>query len=424
MPNGWTTVTVGELEARGEAELKTGPFGTQLHASDYVESGVPMINAGNVGFREVREEKLDYLSEETVRRLSSHLLDTGDIVFGRKGTAERHAFIREKHKGWFQGTDCLRLRLRSPQTDNSFVSYSFMTHEHKHWIIGQASHGATMTSLNQDIIRRITLHLPPMPVQRKIAGVLAAYDELIENNTRRIKLLEQMAQALYREWFVRPCHSGNLPKGWETKRVADVATLLRGKSYRSEDLAEEGGLPFLNLKCMDRDGGFRLHGIKRFCGEFKDHHTAKAGDIVIAVTDMTQERRIVARAARVPRTAEPLYVMSMDLVRLAPKPGIPDAYLYAMLRYSEFPDEVKQHANGVNVLHLSPDRIAQFEFPLPDKARREQFSEAAQSIFEQCDVLNLKNANLRRTRDLLLPKLISGELDVSKLDIGIGEEAA
>jgi type I restriction enzyme S subunit len=242
--------------------------------------------------------------------------------------------------------------------------------------------------------------------------VLAAYDELIENNTRRIKLLEQMAQALYREWFVRPCQAGKLPKGWERKQIGDVATLLRGKSYRSEDLADDGSLPFLNLKCMERDGGFRHEGIKRFRGDYKDNHTAKAGDIVVAVTDMTQERRIVARAARVPRTHEPLYVMSMDLVRLAPKPGIPDAYLYAMLRYSKFPDEVKQHANGVNVLHLSPDRIAQFEFELPDKARREQFGEVAQSIFEQCDVLNLKNANLRRTRDLLLPKLISGEVSL------------
>ena len=187
---------------------------------------------------------------------------------------------------------------------------------------------------------------------------------------------------------------------------------------------EEGGHPFLNLKCLDRDGGFRSSGIKRYQGPYKETQTATEGDIVIAVTDMTQERRIVAHAARIPRMEEPLSVISMDLVKIVPKEGIYSEYLYGILRHSSFADEIKQHANGVNVLHLTPNRIGEYEFYIAPKELRQSYMEIIGPCQEMCDILQLKNANLRRTRDLLLPKLISGELDVSELDIRIPEAEA
>src|SRR2546423_15701721 len=95
----WISCTVQDLLAAGEAELKTGPFGTQLHASDYVKDGTPVINVRNIGFGSIRPEKLEFISEETVQRLESHLLAPGDIVFGRKGAVERHALIRPKQAG-------------------------------------------------------------------------------------------------------------------------------------------------------------------------------------------------------------------------------------------------------------------------------------------------------------------------------------
>ncbi|MCX6701251.1 MAG: restriction endonuclease subunit S [Methanomicrobiales archaeon] len=427
----WTQYTIKDFMDKGEVDLQTGPFGTQLHASDYVDTGTPMINARNIGFGEIRTEKLEYLSEDTVKRLSSHLLHTNDLVFGRKGTVERHVLILPEQDGWFQGTDCLRIRFKSKSINPRFVSYTFLTDYHKQWMINQSSHGATMTSLNQEIISRIPLNLPDIQLQNKIAAILSAYDDLIENNTRRIKIIEEMAQAIYREWFVDfrfPGHEGVrmveselglVPEGWEKKKISDVANLFRGRSYGSDNLVEAGGLPFLNLKCLVRDGGFRSSGIKRYQGPYKETQTATEGDIVIAVTDMTQERRIVAHAARIPRMEEPLSVLSMDLVKIVPKEGIYSEYLYGLIRYSPFADEIKQHANGVNVLHLNPDRIGEYEFHIAPKELRQSYSEKIGSYQEMCDILQLKNTNLRRTRDLLLPKLISGEIDVSGLDIQI-----
>ncbi len=297
------------------------------------------------------------------------------------------------------------------------------------------SHGTTQDNLSIEKLTSLEFKLPAPATQRRIASILSAYDDLIENNLRRIKVLEEMAQSLYKEWFVDfrfPGHEGvkmvdsplgMIPEGWETRRVGDLATISRGRSYSSENLVEAGGLPFVNLKCIDRDGGFRRGGLKWFSGPIKEQHVVRRGDIVMAVTDMTQERRIVARAARVPDVGEAGGVMSMDLVKLMPC-QVPGSYLYYLLRCSGFPDEVKNHATGVNVLHLNPDRIADFEVPIPSADLMEVFSAIADDALLQQETLETQSGCLQRTRDLLLPRLISGEIDVSDLDIDANQGAA
>ena len=160
---------------------------------------------------------------------------------------------------------------------------------------------AAVPGVNRNFLHMMPVRVPPLPVQRRIAGILSAYDELSEDSQRRIRILEAMCRSLYREWFVDfrfPGHEkvrrldsslGALPQGWKIKALGEIAETFRGRSYRSVDLADEGGLPFLNLKCLDRDGGFRRSGLKRYTGEYKDIHVARKGDIVVAVTDMTQE---------------------------------------------------------------------------------------------------------------------------------------
>jgi len=316
------------------------------------------------------------------------------------------------------------------RVDASFLYYSLRTRKQELLSLGSAT-GVRTPILNKSSFCDTKVVVPPLPVQQRIAGILSAYDELIENSLRRIKILESMARALYREWFVHfrfPGHEnhprvasplGEIPQGWEVKKLGEVATTFRGRSYRSVDLADEGGLPFLNLKCLDRDGGFRRSGLKRYTGEFKDIHIAKKGDIVMAVTDMTQERRIVARAALVPTLDNEFGIFSMDLVRIEPKPGLPKAFLYSFLRYSSFADEVKQHANGANVLHLSPDRVTDYRFTAPPTDLMNRFASFVAPIVEEIDTLANKIENLRRTRDLLLPRLLSGQIPLSE-EVGYG----
>jgi type I restriction enzyme S subunit len=169
------------------------------------------------------------------------------------------------------------------------------------------------------------------------------------------------------------------------------------------------------LRCIARDGGFRRSGLKRFGGEAKPAHWVERGQIVIAVTDMTQERRIVARAARIPVIDGDRGVFSMDLIRIDPHRIEDNLFLLSLFRYSDFADEVKQHANGANVLHLHPDRVLNFMAVIPPLERRAKFAHWVAPVLDAADVLEVRNEHLRAARDLLLPRLLSGQLDVSRI---------
>ncbi len=312
-----------------------------------------------------------------------------------------------------------------------YVFYAVLTTRRD--LVGLAA-GAAQQNLNQELIRQFSIPLPPLPTQRRIVAILSPYDDLIENNTRRIRLLEEMVQRIYRAWFVDfqyPGHEtvplveselGPIPQGWAVAPMGDHVRVVRGRSYRGVDLAERGGLPFVNLKCVARDGGFRADGLKRYVGEFKHAHRVVRGDIVVAVTDMTQERRIVARAAQIPELDEDFGIISMDLVKIVPT-DVPGEYLHGMLRYSDFADEVKAHANGANVLHLHPDRITDFRTVFPSMDLAERYAALVAPMEALRDRLESASQRLRVARDALLPRLISGEIDVEHLDIQVPEAA-
>ncbi|MGO9275632.1 MAG: restriction endonuclease subunit S [Terriglobia bacterium] len=408
--------------AKGQAEIKTGPFGTQLHASDYVEQGTPVINARNIGFGDIRPEKLEFISVATVNRLSSHLLRPEDIVFGRKGTVERHSFIRREHENWFQGTDCLRLRLKGPLVDPRFVSYSFLTDSHKQWIVNQSSHGATMTSLNQDIIGRIKLRVPPLPTQRKIAAILSAYDDLIENNTRRIKILEGMARALYREWFVClrfPGHEkfklvasplGNIPQGWEVKKLSEYVSTKYG--YTESANTEPVGPKYLRGMDINKTSYIDWSEVP-YCPITPEDHSAyrlKLGDVV--VIRMADPGKVGVVEQEVDA------VFASYLIRVAPTDSrLSPYFLFYLMESAEYYGYITGASTGTTRKSASAGVIADYQLVLPPQEVVTQFERRVTEIRLLLTTLLKQTVNLRSTRDLLLPKLISGEIDVGRLGI-------
>lgn len=388
---------------------------------------IPLIKGENVSQGCILWDISKRWAIEDWEKLEKFQLRAGDVVVAMDRpwvpAGLKWAYIRKDDPRALLVQRCSRLRSNTPKLDQDFLRFIIGGPGFESYVMPITT-GVNVPHISGKQILDYEFDLPPLPVQQRIAGILSAYDELIENSQRRIKILESMARALYREWFVNfrfpgheslprvPSPLGEIPQGWEVKTVGDVAGTFRGRSYRSADLADEGSLPFLNLKCLDRDGGFRRSGLKRYTGAYKDIHVAKKGDIIMAVTDMTQERRIVARAALVPTLDNEFGIFSMDLVRIKPKAGLPKSFLYSLLRYSSFADEVKQHANGANVLHLSPDRITDFRFPAPPTALMCRFADFATPILEEVDTLQNKIDNLCFTRDLLLPRLLSGQIEL------------
>jgi type I restriction enzyme S subunit len=194
--------------------------------------------------------------------------------------------------------------------------------------------------------------------------------------------------------------------------IGEKTTLVRGKSYKSSELIESGGKPFVNLKCVARHGGFRLDGLKRFSGPHRNDQVVVPGDIVIAVTDMTRERHIVAHPARVPAAMGEEAVLSMDTVKLIPNETVDSSWFYYFLRFSDFSKEVREQATGTNVLHLKPKQITDYVAVFPLRLLQEQFGENARGFLDQQDNLIIQNERLAQARDLLLPRLMNGEVTV------------
>lgn len=242
--------------------------------------------------------------------------------------------------------------------------------------------------------------------QQKIASILSAYDRLIENNTRRIRLLEQMAENLYKEWFAY-----HKIKGQSTAvKLKEIVSITRGLSYSSEEIDCTDGNNLINLKNIQGYGGFRLDGTKLYNGKYKPEQIVEEGDLIMGVTDMTQDRRTVGSVALIPNV-NTLSVISADLVKI--NSSIDNTYLYAMFRYGNVSRHIAQFANGANVLHLRPKSILNIKVFLPNQDIIDSFVSKVKPMIQLTNRLNTEIDSLTRQRDLLLPRLMSGKLEVN-----------
>lgn len=402
------SLTIGELEQHGEASLQTGPFGTQLKASEYTEVGTPVINVRNIGFGDLRKDDLEYLPEGKAAKLWQHHLKTGDIVFGRKGAVERHALIDADSNGWIQGSDCLRLRLKSKTVSEKYLSYYLRTAAHQDWMQALCSFGATMSSLNQGILRRLTFPAPPLEIQKKIAAILSAYDDLIANNQRRITLLERMAEDIYREWFVRlrfPGHENvkiekGVPHGWSVKKLTDVCNITYGFPFQGERFNTVGlGRPIIRIRNIPDAS------TEDYTDEIADpKYIVRTGDLLIGMDgDFHINHWIGDDAYLVQRSC-----------RLKASDATLDGYLAQAIRAPI--NHFQQTIVGATVGHLGAKHLNSVEVLVPPAWLLPQL-DTLNVLLKQKLQLGAACREAQTTRDALLPRLISGKLSVDALDI-------
>ena len=299
--------------------------------------------------------------------------------------------------------------------DVRFVKYCFDILQQN---CKKISQGAAQDNLSWEKLSTILFPAPPIEVQTKIADILSTYDNLIENNQKQIKLLEEAAQRLYKEWFVDlrfPGHENTkitdgIPEGWEYKPIFDVFDFVRGRSYTSNELSDSTGVLMVNLKNIRAFGGYNRNAEKRFVGQFKDNQILSAGDVIMGVTDMTQERRLVGHVALVPNMGETM-IFSMDLIKLIPK-RTDNLFLYSAMIFGGVSKRISPLANGVNVLHLKPEAIMGVEMLIPNNKVVCQYHSQMAPVFSEIETLQKQCDAATEARDRLLPKLMSGEIEV------------
>jgi type I restriction enzyme S subunit len=281
--------------------------------------------------------------------------------------------------------------------------------------------GASNPSLNRNHIHTIPVWWPPLPIQRRIAGILSAYDELIENSQRRIKILESMARGLYREWFVHfrfPGHEsvprirsplGEIPKGWEVKSIADVCESI-SYGYTASASRDEVGPKFLRItdivpSMIDWEN-------VPFCEIPKDKaakYLLKHGDIVVARTGAT-----TGYAKRLNKL-HPNTVFASYLVRARARADVSNRMLGIVMESDEYKQYIRTNIGGAAQPQANAVVLTSMKLAVPPSPIGEKFDRVVAPLIDAAEVLTVKIQILRRTRDLLLPRLLSGQIDVEAM---------
>ena len=299
------------------------------------------------------------------------------------------------------------------QADQHFIYYLFNTKPVRQQIRGSAS-GTKIRHTAPSRIADVRVSVPPLPVQQRIAGILSAYDEMMENCQRRIRILEDMARALYREWFVNfrfPGHEniklvdsalGKIPKGWEIGAFTEIADVLSGGTPKT-DVAEywNGEIPFFTPR--DAPDCFYVQDTDKHVTEFG--LSKCASELYPPDTVFITARGTVGKVAL---PSVPM-VMNQSCYALRGKFGIPQRFLFLMTLQQV--DYLKTNTGGATFDTIVVDTFRRMEVVNPPKDIITRFAEKTDALFEQVNTLQRQIQNLRRTRDLLLPRLLSGQVN-------------
>ncbi|MCP4490845.1 MAG: restriction endonuclease subunit S [Gammaproteobacteria bacterium] len=378
------TVSLGEIATLYDSLHKT--------PKDYLCDGEPMIRVTDVkrGFVDLKGVK--YVDEETYEDFSKkHRPQAGDILYARVGASYgKSCYVDRKIKF------CLGQNLVCISPDKNKVSpfflYSFLNSDNAQGQMRGLVAGGAQPTISLKSIKEIKLKIPSLREQKEIADAMQAYDNLIENNNRRIAILEDMAQSLYREWFVKfrfPGHEncqfkdsalGRIPVGWEGCELCDFVDFWNGKKCTKSD-----------------DGEFPIYGANGIIG-LSDQPRYESGIII---------GRVGAYCGAVEYCFDKFWGSDNTIIAKC-KSEDNLSYLFLLLKFFN----LNSYAGGAAQPLLTQATLTRLPFVLPPKNMIEEFDSIAKTVYKSIDGLIKKNTNLREQRDMLLPKLISGKINI------------
>lgn len=331
------------------------------------------------------------------------------VVTGRSGTLGAVQYIDEPY--WPHNTSLWVKDFK----DNlpSYVYYKLQTLQ-----LERFNGGASVPTLNRNVLDTLKIKVPDLPTQERIAEVLSAYDDLIENNRRRIKLLEDSARLLYREWFVHfrfPGHEhiprtpSGLPEGWEEGTVGHLAELQSGYAFKSKDWLEDGN-PVIKIKNITGNGDVDINDCQCVSDEIAEKAAKfeiKSGDILFAMTGAT-----VGKTGILPISDRRFY-LNQRVGRFISRKEFPvRAFLASALSSDHCQHQVKNLAGGAAQPNISGSQIEGMKISVPDDKLLEMYADYCEPSYDQILVLGAQNQKLAAARDILLPRLMNGEVAV------------
>lgn len=398
----------------GEICSKVASGGTPLTSKkEYYEGGtIPWLKTTEV-HKEIIRKTDTFITEEGLKNSSAKLIPANSIIvamYGDGGTAGKAAITKIPLT---TNQACCNLTIDGQKADYGFVFYYLKINYDN---IVNLKTGGSQQNLNALIIKSFPIFLPPLLIQKQISSILSAYDDLIETSNQRIKLLEETAQQLYKEWFVRMRFPDfkkvkfvkGVPEGWEVKKLEDLVTTQYG--YTASATNENVGLKFLRITDI-ADTKIDWDNVPNCVipEKEKKKYLLENGDIVVARTGAT-----VGFAKRLNKYHQPT-VFASYLVRLKPKEPIFNYYLGIIIESEGYKEYIQTVASGSAQPQANAGLMTGFYLFKPTASLIEKFNLIVEPMFDQKEILEQQNTHLRQIRDRLLPRLISGKLAVKSV---------
>jgi type I restriction enzyme S subunit len=432
----------------------------------YPYVAIPQLRKGRIDLSEARRITHEHFVEWTRKAKPS----ANDVVLSRRCNPGETAFVPPGLE-FALGQNLVLLRADGTKVYPPFLRWLVRGPDWWEQIGKFLNVGAVFDSLKCADVPNFVLHIPPMDEQRAIAHILGTLDDKIEMNRRMNETLEAMARALFKSWFVDflpvrakaaartqtgdpvrakhvlskvegaegrdpglPKHLadlfpdsfedselGEIPKGWRVASLADCVDVVRGLSYKGSGLSD-AGVPMHNLNSIYEGGGYKHEGIKHYEGEYKPHHVACAGDLIIANTEQGHDCLLIGYAAIVPARFDSESLFSHHIYRVRPKSssGLTPDYLCQLLNTSVMHDTVSGYANGTTVNMLPIDGLQSPQVVVPPSVIVRAFNGFAESARKRHEEMIEERHTLAALRDALLQKLLSGEIRVKDAEKFVG----
>ncbi len=410
-----STSTLSEIVEAWGGLIQTGPFGSQLHQYDYSEQGIPVVMPKDIRNGRVDESGIARIPEGKASQLSRHFLKAGSVVFPRRGEISKCAYINEEQAGFLCGTGCIKIEPPEEKLRSKFLFYFLGLRQSVEWLERNAV-GTTMLNLNTKILGGLKVTLFASKKQDEIVETLSAYDDLIENNRRRIQLLEKSAQLLYKEWFVHlrfPGHEhtkiiDGVPEGWRRTCLGDLCKLRAGNTFKPKYQGRrEGDLPFIKVRDLSRDGNaIAVTGADNWvtldeCEEFRGKPFSKGTSVFAKIGEGLRQNRVrfIVRDT----------LIDNNMMGAISDQGVAiGEYLYFLLHEQD----LANYAGGAAIPFLSSKVLENVGVLAPPMQLLLLFQAAVAPMLQQVVNLEHQSAAAAKARDLLLPKLMNGDIAV------------
>ena len=365
-------------------EIKGGKRLPKKDTLTQIPNEHPYIRVRDIQQNHIDSEGLEYVPIGTFPLIKNYIVSENDIIISIVGSIGLIAKIPPNLDKASLTENCVKLtRYDLTKIDPEYLFY-FLTSSIGQHEINSRIVGSTQPKLPIYNIRKIQLSLPPLSEQKRISSILSSFDNKIEQLKKENNILEDIAQSIFKEWFVKynfpnkdgkPYKDNNgkmidselglIPEGWRVTTLRELVDTVNGYSYKGSELRKSDSA-LVTLKNFNRHGGFKEDGLKEFIGNPSTEQEVQQGDLVVAHTDLTQDGEVLGNPILIPATKYTKLYITMDCVKVIPKKDfISKEFLYYLMLRPEFKGHCLGYANGTTVLHLSKKAIPEYKISIP-----------------------------------------------------------